>query len=291
MNFTPTILYLATILPPIILGLVIWRSDKFQEPGHLLAASFLLGASIGLPLHLFINIVEDILAPFFGIDVSLEDAWGKLSIEEKIKTAYPWLESAYQNFLRAAFLEEGIKFALLIFFCVRLADLNEPMDCLVYGAAIGLGYAAYENLGYLSACSAGAFGSDCLEWDMIKKRLYPMVMHLGFGTIMGLFLSLTLFNERSVFKKRLWIVLSLLVPVVYHGIYNYEQTFATFPLLTLLIVVGIFSYYRRGQHQRITEPIDKNKIENIEIFYSYVLTLTLVVIIIVSSTFIQSTIK
>ena len=31
MNFTPTILYLATILPPIILGIVIWKSDKFVE--------------------------------------------------------------------------------------------------------------------------------------------------------------------------------------------------------------------------------------------------------------------
>ena len=54
------------------------------------------------------------------------------------------------SFFRAAFLEEGIKFALLIFFCVRLSELNEPMDAIVYGAAIGLGYAAIENIGYLN---------------------------------------------------------------------------------------------------------------------------------------------
>ena len=289
MNFTPTALYLATVLPPIILGILIWKSDKFQEPGHLLAASFLLGASIGLPLHLFINIVEDIVAPFFGLDVSLEDAWYGLSAEEKAKTAYPYAEAAYQNFLRAAFLEESIKFALLIFFCVRLADLNEPMDCLIYGAAIGLGYAAYENLGYVRACSAGAFGSDCSEWKMVIERsLYPMMMHLGFGIIMGLFLSLSLFNERSVFKRRLWLILSLLVPVVYHGIYNYERTFATFPLLTLLLVVGLLFYFNREQQRRITEPIDKNKLEKIEIFYSYFSTIILVIVIIISSTLIQS---
>ena len=41
-------------------------------------------------------------------------------------------------FFRAAFLEEGLKFAYLLFFCVRLSALNEPMDAIVYGAAIGL---------------------------------------------------------------------------------------------------------------------------------------------------------
>ncbi len=286
MNFTPTILYLSTILPPIILGLIIWQSDKFKEPGHLLTASFLLGASIGLPLHLFINIVEDIIAPFFGLDVSLEDAWFELPIGER--GPFPWAESAYQNFLRAAFLEEGIKFAILIFFCVKLADLNEPMDCLIYGAAIGLGYAAYENLGYLRACSAGAFGSDCLEWQMIKVRLYPMVMHLGFGIIMGLFLSLSIFNERSLFKRRLWMILSLLVPVVYHGVYNYDQTFATFPLLTIILIIGILYYHRREQQRRITEPIDKRNLEKNEIFYSYFTTILLVAIIIISSTLIRT---
>ena len=60
-----------------------------------------------------------------------------------------------------------------------------------------------------------------------------------------LFLSLTLFNERSTFKKRLWLILSLLVPVVYHGVYNYEQTFATFPLLTLLIVPVLYATFLR----------------------------------------------
>ena len=56
----------------------------------------------------------------------------------------------FYEFFRAAFLEEGLKFALLLFFCVRLSALNEPMDAIVYGAAIGLGYAAIENVGYLN---------------------------------------------------------------------------------------------------------------------------------------------
>ena len=50
----PSFIYLATILPPILLGIAIWKSDKFPEPGKFLIASFLLGVSISFPLHLFI---------------------------------------------------------------------------------------------------------------------------------------------------------------------------------------------------------------------------------------------
>ena len=113
-------------------------------------------------------------------------------------------------------------------------------------------------------------------------------MHLGFGIIMGLFLSLSIFNERSLFKRRLWIILSLLVPVVYHGVYNYDQTFATFPLLTLILVIGIIYYHRREQQRKITESIDKRNLEKNEIFFSYFTTILLVAIIIISSTLIRT---
>ena len=121
MDTEPTLLYLATILPPILLLIIIWKVDRFKEPGHLLAASFLLGAAIGLPLDLLIGIVEDILAPLLGLDLqNLKDADYKLeyNLWDPQKDVYPWLEAAYMNFLRAAYLEESIKFALIIFFCV-----------------------------------------------------------------------------------------------------------------------------------------------------------------------------
>ena len=58
---------LATILPPILIGLIIWKSDKFPEPGKFLIASFLLGVSIYLPLDLFIMITEDHYSSFIRI--------------------------------------------------------------------------------------------------------------------------------------------------------------------------------------------------------------------------------
>ena len=274
----PSFIYLATILPPILLGIIIWKSDKFPEPGKFLVASFLLGVSIILPLDLFIYISQDHIAPFLGLDLEAITAWNEGAWKED-NAVYPAAERTFMSFFRAAFLEEGIKFALLLFFCVRLSDLNEPMDAIVYGAAIGLGYAAIENVGYLDYADLGT------AWTltMVKIRYIPLVMHLGFGVIMGWLLSLNLFEERSPFKRRVMLILSLAVPVVLHGSYNYLRAFEIFPIITLILVIGIIYFYRREQLKRITEDMDKAKIENIDVFYTYLVSLILVTLVVFSA--------
>jgi len=270
----PSFIYLATILPPILIGYMIWRSDRFPEPGKFLVASFLLGVSIYLPLDLLIMITEDHLAPFLSLDMNAYKNY-------EVGDPTPVGEHAFQMFFRAAFLEEGLKFALLIFFCVRLSDLNEPMDAIVYGAAIGLGYAAMENIPYLNT------GDPETAWTMtvVKQRYYPLIMHLGFGVIMGWLLSLNLFGEQSTFKRRLMLILALAIPVIFHGSYNYLGAFDVFPILTLIMVIGIIYYYRREQLKKITESVDKAKIENIDIFYSYLITFTFVAVVVLSAIF------
>ena len=71
----PSFLYIATILPPIVSGIIIWKSDKFPEPGKFLIASFLLGVSISFPLHLFVMITEHHIAPMLGLDLDSLKAW------------------------------------------------------------------------------------------------------------------------------------------------------------------------------------------------------------------------
>jgi|TARA_B110000914_G_scaffold171716_1_gene152472 RsiW-degrading membrane proteinase PrsW (M82 family) len=274
----PSFLYLATILPPILLGIIIWKSDKFPEPGKFLVASFLLGVSIIFPLDLFIKISEDHIAPLLGIDLDTITTWNEGAYKED-DAVYPAAARTFMSFFRAAFLEEGIKFALLLFFCVRLSDLNEPIDAIVYGAAIGLGYAAIENLGYLQS---GNF-ENAWTLSMVKVRYIPLVMHLGFGVLMGWLLSLNLFEERSPFKRRVMLILSLAVPVVLHGSYNYLRAFEIFPIITLILVIGIIYFYRREQLKRITEDMDKAKIENIDVFYTYLVSLILVTLVVFSA--------
>ena len=266
----PSFILLATILPPILLGILIWKSDRFPEPGKFLVTSFLLGVSIYLPINFLIFVTHDHLAPLLGLNL------------EGDSTMVRGAERAFMHFFRAAFLEEGLKFALLIFICVRLSDLNEPMDAIVYGAAIGLGFAAMENIRYVNIDPETA-------WTMtvVKQRYYPLIMHLGFGVVMGWLLSLNLFEERSQFKRRLMLILALLVPVIFHGVYNFYGTYDVFTILTLIMVMTIIYFYRREQSKRITEEMDKAKIENIDVFYSYLVTFTFVAMVVLSVIFVN----
>ncbi len=274
----PSFLYLVTILPPMILGIIIWKSDKFPEPGKFLVASFLLGVSISFPLYLFVMIAEDHIAPLLGLDLDAITRWNEGAWKED-NAIYPAAERTFMSFFRAAFLEEGIKFALLIFFCVRLSELNEPMDAIVYGAAIGLGYAAMENLGYLNS------GDLETAWTfaIVKVRYIPLIMHLGFGVLMGWLLSQNLFEESNLFKRRLMLILALAIPVIFHGSYNYLRAFEIFPILTLIMTIGIIYYYRKEQLKKITESVDKARVENIDVFYAYGSTLLLVILIVLSA--------
>lgn len=274
----PSLIYLSTIIPPILLGLAIWKSDKFPEPGKFLVASFLLGVSISFPLHLFVMIAEDHIAPLLGLDLNAITAWNEGAWKDD-NAVYPAAERTFMSFFRAAFLEEGIKFAILLFFCVRLSALNEPMDAIVYGAAIGLGYAAMENLGYLNSGDL----ETAWTFSIVKVRYIPLVMHLGFGVLMGWLLSLNLFEERSQFKRRIMLILALAVPVTLHGSYNYLRAYEVFPVLTLILTIGIIYFYRREQLRKITEDIDKAKIENMDIFYSYLVSVILVALVILSA--------
>jgi RsiW-degrading membrane proteinase PrsW (M82 family) len=274
----PSFLYFSTVLPPILLGIIIWKSDRFQEPGKFLVASFLLGVSIILPLNLFIMITEGHLAPFLGLDMEAYREWYSGGYKEE-GAITPVAERVFLSFFRAAFLEEGLKFALLIFFCVRLSELNEPIDAIVYGAAIGLGYAAMENAGYLMSSNY----DEAWSISMVKVRYYPLIMHMGFGVLMGFLLSQNLFEERSVFKRRLMLILSLSLPVIFHGVYNYYGTADIFPLLTLIFIIGVIYWFRREQLKKITESIDKATVENTDVFYAYGSTLLLVILIVFSA--------
>ena len=84
----PSFIYLATILPPILLGIAVWKSDRFPEPGKFLISSFLLGVSIYLPLDFLIMITEDHLAGFIGLNLDGDN------------TSYRGGERAFMHFFK-----------------------------------------------------------------------------------------------------------------------------------------------------------------------------------------------
>jgi len=261
-----TLIYLATALPIVILLTIVYYVDRFREPPRFIIGTFFLGVGLVYPLYLFIIIVEDVIAPLVGIDPG---NWG-----------------AYQNFFRAAYLEESLKFIFLIYFCARLSEMDEPMDPIIYGAALGLGYAGWENIGYVFNTNyVGELLNLTKMWEMVLVRVGPAFGHMGLGIIMGSLVSMNLFNQWDPFKRRLYIVLALMVPVVLHGTHNHFVALESYHILTVLIITSILIlfYQRREQNKKIVEREDRLRISNIDVVISYLSTFALVVLIILIS--------
>ena len=88
------------------------------------------------------------------------------------------------------------------------------MDGLVYGVAASLGFAAYENIGYvLSFYKEPSFNIA------IVRAFSAVPMHALCGVIMGFLIQQTIFEKKHNYLN---LILALLIPVGMHGLYNYS---------------------------------------------------------------------
>jgi RsiW-degrading membrane proteinase PrsW (M82 family) len=164
--------------------------------------------------------------------------------------------------------------------------MDEPIDPIIYGAALGLGYAGWENIGYVFNTNyVGELLDLSKMWNMVLVRVGPAFGHMSLGIIMGSLISMNLFNQTDSFKRRLYIVLALMVPVVLHGAHNHFVGVESFHMLTILIITSIIIlfYQRREQNRKIVEREDRLRISNTDVVISYLATFALVVLIILIS--------
>src|SRR5437763_1783874 len=101
----------------------------FHRPGPpaKVWAAFLLGAAS-------ISLLGAARAPFGSLLAISEAPWTALALHVVFGVAAP---------------EEIVKILVIVAVSWRRQPFADPMDTVVYGAAAGLGFAAYENLAYL----------------------------------------------------------------------------------------------------------------------------------------------
>ncbi|MBM4762147.1 glutamic-type intramembrane protease PrsW [Bacillus sp. B15-48] len=115
----------------------------------------------------------------------------------------------FEPFFTMGFLEEFFKWFILFYTVYQHVSFDEPYDGIVYGAAVSLGFATVENIFYLFA--------NGLEYAL-GRALLPVSSHALFGVIMGYYLGKSKFSTES---KNKMLFLSLFIPVLLHGSYNY----------------------------------------------------------------------
>lgn len=123
----PTVIGTAAIAPALlILWLVIAAGERPGPPLKVWTA-FLLGAAS-------ISLLGVVRAPFAAL----------LAVP-----GHPWISQVLHSVLGVAAPEEIVKILVIVAVSTRRRQGADPMDTVVYGAAAGLGFAAYENLAYL----------------------------------------------------------------------------------------------------------------------------------------------
>ena len=248
-------LYLWAISPAILIVVFFFFRDKFREPPKIVFYTFVLGFLFILPLS-FLNIIFD------------DFAYG-------LKASY-FAKDVFKHLFRAAFHEELYKYLILIFFCSRHTKFNEPMDAVVYGIAVSLGFSAHENINYILN-----FQDYNSTWqEMAAIRFVPTVMHGTNGVVMGMFLSQALFFKLPAQRR---LLLALLVPVFFHGIYNLlvVNSFGLGLIFLLIVLIYVFSLYRKLralQSFKIIEDEIKYSAEVGLVMKSILMTLGIVVL-------------
>ena len=217
-------LILITIAPSILILLYFFLSDKFKEPKRLVALVFFLGILICLP--------AGILNTF---------------VYENFNNNTETVEKLLGSFLGPAWTEELLKLFILYSIVLKRKEFNEPMDGIVYGVVVSLGFATYENYDYVYRLALEWKEYGITQQEVAIWRSYSAVpMHGLNGCLMGFYLGKYVFTGDKKFLSY-----SFFVPFLMHGIYNYYVQFG----VLIVIVQLIFALKLHGELKKM----QKNK--------------------------------
>ena len=229
---------LITLIPPLLILLYFVLTDKFKEPKGTVILIFFLGFLICLPAGILNGLSHD-----FFYDGS------------------KYSDNLTSSFLGPAWAEELLKFSILYLIVLKRNEFNEPMDGLVYGVVVSLGFATYENYTYVYEWAeqiAKDEGYDFAELSYLVAlgRSYSAIpMHGLNGAVMGYYFGMYAFSGNKKF-----LILSLVLPYLFHGFYN----FLVWPYpMTIIGILVLFSFYLHNelkQKQKLKRNENENKI-------------------------------
>jgi RsiW-degrading membrane proteinase PrsW (M82 family) len=158
----PTVIGTAAIAPALfILWLVVAAGERPGPPLKIWTA-FVLGAASILLLGL-------VRAPFAHL----------IAVPGN-----PWLSQALHAIFGVALPEETVKILVIAAVAMRRRPHADPMDTVVYGAAAGLGFAAYENLAYLVQ------HADIWRALAALRSVLTVPFHGALGVIAGAYMAI-----------------------------------------------------------------------------------------------------
>ena len=125
-----------------------------------------------------------------------------------------WVTGFLKAFVQAGIPEESAKLLMLWLLLRKNPYYDERLDGIVYASCIGLGFAGFENIGYLMQ------GLEDGSWISIgvSRALFAVPGHFFFGVVMGFFFGLATFGDPA--KRKINLFLAWFMPMMAHGLYD-----------------------------------------------------------------------
>jgi RsiW-degrading membrane proteinase PrsW (M82 family) len=214
-----SILLFLAVIPVIVICTYIYLKDRNKEPWSLLIKLFVLGISSCFLVLMISGVLFEIF-PFMNKD-----------------TAYmTFFEVMAYAFIGVAFIEELCKWLMVYIGSYTNKAYDELYDGIVYSVYVSLGFAFLENLLYVFKNQSIVVG--------ISRGLLAVPGHACDAVFMGYYLSLAKVyasqGNKALEKKNL--VLSVLVPTILHGIYDF-CLFANIGILLIVFLAFVILLY------------------------------------------------
>jgi RsiW-degrading membrane proteinase PrsW (M82 family) len=127
-------------------------------------------------------------------------------------------------------VEELFKFLPYILAVRRFKAFDEPIDGIVYAAALAVGFAGFENLGYLRHLQGLAF------WG---RAVASPLTHTVFSSIWGYAVARAILRRGSVAFAAIW---SVALAGLAHGLFNYLTFSPGLRVLSAVLVLAIWAW-------------------------------------------------
>jgi protease PrsW len=195
-NLVPTAIVASAVAPALLLLWLAVAADSRPEPPRVVLTAVALGAVAAL----IVGVIET-------------------GLTEIPVSANPLLGTIETTLFFVAIPEETSKIAIIAWIALRSREFDEPMDGVVYGTAVGLGFAALENIFYLAGDA---------DWALlaIMRGLLTVPFHGALGAIAGAYIAMARFggalgaNNRDHHRRARLLLLAWLIPVVLHAAFD-----------------------------------------------------------------------
>lgn len=240
------LLFLA-VIPVVIILTYIYLKDRNKEPWPLLIKLFFLGIGSCI-LVLLLSKVLYLIFPFMEKDTSY----------------MTFFEVMAYSFIGVALVEEFCKWVMVYIGAYFHKAYDEVYDGIVYAVYVSLGFACLENILYVFMNNSIAVG--------ISRGILAVPGHACDAVFMGYYLALAKVYA-SLGKKNLEnknLLLSVIVPTILHGIYDF-CLFSNIDILLLVFLVFVVAMYifsikkikqLSAQCKNTPAPVQQNNVQN-----------------------------